>query len=185
MKAVLYPLLFTLFAAFTSPAYAQGAIDEIRAGIFAQSCCGPGSNKEEGVALNGEVIFNSPRALTVLGSPRPVVGGTIATDGDATSLGYFGLEWKFDLAPKIFVAVGGGGAVHNGETKFDPLVDAPRVNNTLFLGCRAAIRMAGDLGYRIAPRVSASLHWSHISNAGLCQVNEGLDHLGVRLGFDF
>ncbi len=159
-----------------------GPIEHVRAGIFAQGCCGFGSSKEDGVAINGEAVFASPRFLSVVGAPRPVIGASVALDGDATSQIYTGLEWRVDIS-RWFVAAGVGGAVHNGETsRYDPIADAARVNNTVFFGCPVAFRLAGDVGYRLTDRVSASFHWNHISNAGLCRENEGLDQMGFRLG---
>ncbi|WP_425410580.1 acyloxyacyl hydrolase [Hyphococcus sp.] len=165
---------------------ASAEIDEVRAGVYAQSCCGFGSGKEQGAAINAEILFDSPQFLSVLGAPRPLVGGTYATDSDATSQIYAGLEWKVNVTPRWFVAAGVGGAVHNGETDtFDPITDAARVDSTVFYGCRALFRLAGDIGYRLTNRLAASFHWNHISNAGLCTDNEGLDQMGARLGVSF
>ena len=165
-----------------SSAYA-GPVEELRAGVFAQGCCGFGSSKEDGVAFNGEAVFSSPRFLSVLGTPRPVVGGTVATDNGATAPLYAGLEWTFDIS-RWFVSAGAGGVIHNGETDpFDPIADAARVNDTVFYGCRVMFRLAGDVGYRVTDSVSVSFHWNHISNAGLCDENEGLDQMGFRIGF--
>jgi lipid A 3-O-deacylase len=151
-----------------------------------QSCCGFGSSKEDGAAINAEALFSSPRILTVLGAPRPLIGATIATDSDATSQVYTGLEWKLELGSKWFVAVSPGFSIHNGETDmFDPIVDAGRVDETVFYGCRVLFRIAGDVGYRLTDRISASFHWNHISNAGLCTDNEGMDQIGARLGLRF
>lgn len=160
--------------------------DEVRAGVYAQSCCGIGSDKEQGAAINAEALFASPDFLSALGAPRPLVGATIATDSDATSQIYAGLEWKLDVSPRWFVAASGGGVIHNGETdRFDPVADAGRVGSTVFYGCRALFRIAGDVGYRLTDRVSASFHWNHISNAGLCSENEGMDQIGGRIGLRF
>ncbi|PQA88118.1 acyloxyacyl hydrolase [Hyphococcus luteus] len=164
-------------AAFADP------IEELRAGVYAQDCCGFGSDKEQGVAFNGEAVFSSPRFLSVLGAPRPVIGATIATDSDATSQAYAGLDWTIDIASRWFVSGGVGAAIHNGETdRYDPAVDMARASNTVFYGCRVLFRLAGDVGYRLTDRLSASFHWNHISNAGLCSDNEGLDQMGLRLG---
>ena len=177
--------IFVILVAFApTGASAQIGLDELRGGVMAQSCCGPGNNKEQGVGLNIEALFDSPKFMSVLLSPRPLIGATVATDSDATSQIYAGFEWKLE-ASKFFVTGSLGGAVHNGETDFDPVADAGRVTNTLFFGCRAHFRMAGDLGYRVTDRVSASVHWAHISNANLCDENEGLDHLGARVGLSF
>jgi len=174
-----------ILAAFSpATAAAQFGLDEVRGGVLAQSCCGPGNNKEQGVGLNLEALFDSPDFLSVLLSPRPLIGATVATDSDATSQIYAGFEWKLEVS-KFFVTGSLGGAIHNGETDFDPIADVSRLTNTMFFGCRAHFRLAGDLGYRVTKRVSASVHWSHISNANLCDENEGLDHLGARVGVSF
>ncbi len=192
MKSPVIVLLLSLMlgAVIIAPRSAMAeegrVLEEVRGGVLLQSCCGIGTNKEDGVGLNVEALFRSPKFLSVLGAPRPVIGGTIATDGDATSQFYAGFEWTVDFAEKFFFSAMLGGAVHNGETDdFNPVVDNDRVETTLFMGCSAHFRMAGDLGYRISERISASVHWSHISNAGLCAENEGLDHLGFRVGYRF
>lgn len=171
-------------ASFVSQARAV-ELDELRFGVLAHSCCGFGSSKEGGVALNGEAVFSSPRFLSVLAKPRPVIGASIATQEGATSQFYSGLEWRADIS-RWFVSAGLGVTVHDGETdRYDPVADAARVDDTIFFGCRALFRLAADAGYNLTERVSASVHWNHISNAGLCSDNEGLDHLGVRVGLSF
>ncbi|GJL90811.1 acyloxyacyl hydrolase [Hyphococcus sp.] len=163
-------------------AAAAGPVEEVRAGVFVQGCCGFGSSKEDGVAFNGEAVFSSPRFLSVLGKPRPVIGATIATDDGATDQIYAGLEWTIDIS-RWFISAGAGGVIHNGETdRYDPIADAARVNDTIFFGCRAMFRLAGDVGYRVTDYLSVSFHWNHISNAGLCDENEGLDQMGFRVG---
>ena len=165
---------------------AAGVLDEVRGGVVAQSCCGPGNDKEQGVGLNGEIIFRPFWADTGPGALRPLIGATIATDSDATSQFYGALEYNIALPGRLFLAASAGGAIHNGEADdFDPVADAGRVNNTLFLGCRASFRVSADFGYRVTERLRASVHWSHLSNAGLCRENEGLDTLGARLGLSF
>lgn len=178
--------ILAMVVQLANPAYAIVPIKEIRGGITAQGCCGQGVEKEQGAAINVEAVFKSPRFLSVLLAPRPVIGATVAFDSDATSQIYAGLDWRFDLTDKFFVTAGGGGAIHNGETDaFDPVADQNRINNTVFLGCRALFRMSADIGYQLTERVSASLYYAHISNAGLCDNNEGLDQLGVRFGWTF
>lgn len=172
--------------ATASPAMAQGFVEGVRAGILAQGCCGPAQDKEQGIAINGEVVFSSPRILSVLLSPRPVVGLNVASDSDATNQLYAGFDWRFDLPARTFLSVGAGGVVHDGETDtYDPLVDSDRLTNTNFFGCRAQFRLSGDVGLRLTSRLDLMAHWSHMSNAGICGDNEGLDHLGVRVGLRF
>ncbi len=172
--------------AFSAPAHSQGLVQELRGGIAAQGFGGQGVDKEQGAALNGEIVFRSPEFLSVILAPRPVLGATIAFDSDATSQIYAGLDWRFDLSERFFVTGGVGGAIHNGETSpFDPVIDTGRQGHTTFLGCRALFRLNANAGVRITERLNASLYWSHLSNANLCDTNEGLDNLGVRLGLEF
>lgn len=183
MKVISAIAAFFTVLTFAGASHAIVPVDEVRAGVYAQSCCGFGSSKEQGAAINAEALFDSPSFLSVLGSPRPLIGATFATDSDATSQIYSGLEWQVDVS-RWFISAGVGVAVHNGETdQYDPVADAARVNHTVFYGCRALFRLAGDVGYRLTDNISASVHWNHISNAGLCNENEGMDQLGLRLGF--
>lgn len=187
MRARVYLFVLSLVSVFGSAAqsHAQG-IDEARFGVTAQSVGGWSPSVEQGAGINLELLFVSPEFLRAIGSPRPLIGANIATDSDATSQFYLGVEWKAHLTRRFFVAGMVGGAIHNGETDaFDPAVDIGRLNNTLFLGCRALFRLSADVGYDISERISASVHMSHISNAGLCDDNEGLDNLGVRVGYHF
>lgn len=179
-------VIAALAACALAPAHAIVPVKEVRAGVFAQACCGGvGSSKEQGAAINAEAVFASPRVLSFIGAPRPVAGLTVATDGDATSQIYGGLEWKAEIS-RFFIAAGAGVAVHNGETdRYDPIADAGRVSHTVFFGCPVLFRLAGDIGYQASERIAVSLHWNHISNAELCSENEGLDQMGVRLGLSF
>ena len=138
-------------AVLTSAASA-GSVEEVRVGVFAQGCCGFGSSKEDGAAINGELAFKSPRVLSVIAKPRPVVGVSIATDGDATNQIYSGLEWRLEFS-RWFVAPGVGLTIHDGETdRYDPVADAARVNDTVFYGCRVLFRLSGDVEVH-------ELHW--------------------------
>ncbi len=178
-------IMFVMFGLATS-ACADGLVAELRGGVVAQGWGGQGVDKEQGAAVNGEVVFRSPDFLSVLLAPRPVVGATIAFDSDATSQIYAGLDWRFDLTDRVYVNGGVGGALHNGVTgPFDPAIDTGRQNHTVFLGCRALFRLSADAGFRVTERINASVYWAHLSNAGLCKPNEGLDNLGLRLGWAF
>ena len=180
-------LIFLCLIAFAvAPARAGDVISEVRGGIVAQGWGGQAVDKEQGVGINGEIVFRSPDFLSVILAPRPVIGATIALDSDATSQIYAGLDWRFDLTERFYINGGVGGAIHNGETDpFDPVHDTGRKNHTVFLGCRTLFRLSGDVGYRVTDRLNASAYWAHLSNAGLCTDNEGLDTLGARLGWSF
>lgn len=173
-------VLLTITNAITS-AQAKNPIDELRLGVLAQSCCGYSPDNEQGVGVNLEVAFNSPEFLSVLGAPRPVIGGTIATDSDATNHAYAALEWRYDFS-RYFLSGHLGGAVHDGT-----LNDGgdPARGDTIFFGCRVLFKIGANAGVQLTDRLSASVHWSHISNATLCRPNNGLDQLGFRIGLGF
>lgn len=162
---------------------AASPFDEIRVGATLQDTGPFADNKEKGAGLIGEVLFGSPDALAFLARPRPHVGFSLATAEDATSYAYAGLAWEQDLGRRFFVGAAAGFAIHDGETDLEP--GAPVEPRSAYLGCRLVARLAGDVGYRLNERVSVSAHLSHLSNAGLCSPNEGLDALGFRLGYRF
>jgi lipid A 3-O-deacylase len=157
--------------------------DEIRAGVYAQGVGPLTRNKETGAAINAELLFKSPEALSFLLSPRLNLGASIATDRDATSQVYGGFVWQQTIAQRYFIAAGAGLAVHNAETDLE--LSDPDIATTKYLGCRVLFRFSGDLGYMLTDRLSASIHYDHISNAGLCSPNEGLENSGFRLGYRF
>jgi len=161
-----------------------GFIDEVRGGVSFQSTGPIAENVEDGVAIAGEVLFKSPAFLRIIGAPRPHIGGSAATDANATSFVYAGLAWEVDIARRIYLHGGAGGAVHDGRTTFNPAVDLPR-RGEAFLGCSALFRLHGGAGYRLTERLNVNVTFEHLSNAGICSENEGLENVGVRLGYRF
>ena len=143
---------------------------------------GPFSSHKEAdsVDVNLEVQFVSPEVLEVIGSPRPHLGADINTVGDTSSF-YFGLtyEWDdFDVWKGFFIGFSIGGAYHDGETNNAP---ADRKE----LGCSLLFRGSFEFGYRFWDTHGISLMLDHISNAKLCDHNEGLENVGLRYGYRF
>ena len=171
--------------AFADEAGSESILEELRFGVYAQGWGNIGADKEQGVGVSLEAAFRSPDFLAFAGAPRPHVGFIVGGDSDATNQIYAGLEWRAYLKKRFFASVSLGGAVHDGATKYRNVIDRPRRSNTVFLGCRALFRVAGDIGYDLTDRLRASIHMAHISNANLCTPNEGLDHFGARLGYRF
>lgn len=168
----------------SSPAQA-GSVEEVRAGLSAQSVGFISPDVEDGVAFSGEVLFKAPDILSAIWNPKPHIGFSLATAGNGTSYIYSGLTWrKSFLSEKFFVDVGVGGAIHDGRISFNPAIDLPRTDGS-FLGCPVLFRLHAAPGIRLNERWSASLQWEHLSNAGLCDENEGLDNIGFRLSYRF
>lgn len=169
----------------TFPSAMARSVEEVRAGISSQSVSFFSPDVEDGVAISGEFLFRSPDILAVIWDPKPHLGFSLATADNGTSFVYSGLTWQqFFFNDKVFFDFGIGGAVHDGRVSFDPVVDLPRADGA-FLGCPVLFRLHAGPGIRLSERWSASLQWEHLSNAGLCDENEGLDNIGFRLGYRF
>jgi lipid A 3-O-deacylase len=150
---------------------------EVRGGLLAHDV-GPFSHqKEDGVDINGEILFASPRFMDIIWSPRPTVGATINTVGD-TSQGYLGLTWEWGFWEHAFFSFFWGAAAHDGEKNAN-------VPDKKDLGCSVLFREGIDFGWRFDERQSVMAHFSHISNAKICDSNEGLETVGVRYGYRF
>lgn len=172
-------LLAATFASLPLAAQAAGGISELSLGASLQSVGPISPNVERGGAIAAEAKFN-PVGPGWLARPRPAIGISIAADDAATSFAYASLDWRIPVGPAWFIDFGFGGAVHDGATDLDPAVDFPR-RGEAFLGCRALFRLHGGPGVRLAPRISLRAEFEHLSNANLCEENEGLDNLGLRL----
>jgi lipid A 3-O-deacylase len=155
-----------------------GFISEIRGGVLYHDE-GPFSHrKEEGADVNLELLFVSPGFLDLIGSPRPHLGADVNVVGD-TSEFYLGLSWEWEFWGGWLAGFSLGGAVHTGET------DKKGREDRKELGCRVLFRESIELGYRFQGRHSLTAMLDHISNAKLCDGNEGLENVGVRYGYKF
>jgi lipid A 3-O-deacylase len=152
-------------------------LSEVRLGVLAHDQGPFSSNKEDGADINLELLFVSPDFLDGIGAPRPHAGLTLNTSGD-TSQAYLGLSWEWDFWDGAFAGFSLGGAVHNGETLRAPL-------DKKELGCSVLFRESIDFGYRLDDNNSLMVHLGHISNAKLCDTNEGLENIGIRHGYRF
>jgi hypothetical protein len=151
------------------------AISELRLGVFAANL--DGRREDADVLVNGELLFApliTPQAdpiLDILLRPRPHIGASIAANG-GTNQTYAGFTWEVPLTSRLFIEGGLGVAVHDGPTGDDPSY-----------GCAALFRESASLGYELSDDVRLLLTVDHISNAGLCESNQGLTNAGVRLGY--
>ena len=156
-----------------------GILREIRIGIFIHDVDYLWSNMhvEDGLDLNAEILFTCPRVRVLSGILFPNLGITINDRGN-TSKGYLGFLWEWMLGNKFFLDLGLGAAIHNG--KLNPPAEGEKL-----LGCRVLFRIPFELGVRISRRLRLSIMFSHISNGYTAEYNEGLDVLGLRLGYCF
>ncbi len=153
-----------------------GIVSEIRIGVLDHDVGFFGHEKESGIDGNAEVLFTSPEVFKSILSPRPHIGASINSDGN-TSKVYAGLTWDVSFGP-LFLEGSLGGALHDGEYK----TDDPSKKD---LGCTLAFREAVSVGVRFWEQHSISLMLDHMSNATLCENNDGLETFGVRYGYMF
>jgi len=152
---------------------------ELRLGLLAHDIDAVSFNREKGWDVNAEVLFHSLDIglIRIIGSPFPHIGATLNTQGD-TSKVYAGLTWRWPLPEKFFIEAMLGGAIHNGRLDLE-------TEDRKALGSRVLFRLGAGVGYQISEHVNISLIFDHISNAYLKEENEGLDTLGIRVGYRF
>ncbi len=156
-----------------STVYAQDTLYALKGGILAHSTGPVSSGKEDGVDLNGEVLFNK-RVL----KGYPAVGADVNLNGN-TSFLYGGLAWEGRLFKHLLLGGFLGLAIHNGD--LDSENDDMRQ-----LGTRVLIREAVDIGFYLRDDLVASIMYDHYSNTGLGESrNEGNDNIGIRLAYYF
>ncbi len=163
-----------------------GIVDEVKGGVLAHDVGIFGDHVEGGADIVGEVLFTSPDFLSIIGSPRPTIGGSVNTAGK-TDYGYFDMTWTATVwRPALNegdgVYLGGflGGAVHDGK-----ITGPDEQDGNKNLGTRALYHLGVMAGYHINPVYSVEIYFSHLSNADASSHNPGLNNLGVRAGFKF
>jgi lipid A 3-O-deacylase len=174
-------------SAFAAPTIAQAQtqiVDEFKFGVLAHDIGLFDHDVESGADVNFEMLFTPPDCLSIIGSPRPHLGGSLNTAGNTNS-GYFGLTWGITLIQNLFRTGDGvfangslGGALQDGFTN-----SVPPGRKTL--GSTALFRESVELGYQLTPRFSISGFVDHMSNANLAPHNAGITNAGARLGFKF
>jgi lipid A 3-O-deacylase len=163
-------------------------IDELRFGVYEHDASVLGHQKETGVDFGNEILFTSPDFLSVIWSPRPIIGALINSAGE-TSQVYAGLTWTWNFVHDVlrngdgfYVEFSEGPGFNNGKLNVtDPVQSQKRKS----LGSHVLFREDLDLGYHLTPQWSLALSYNHVSNADLAPRNEGLNDIGVRVGFKF
>jgi lipid A 3-O-deacylase len=155
-------------------------LNEVRLGVLAANLEDGGGEKAE-TLINGEVLFNIGLSQHVYEDPirnfflrpRAHVGFSVTPD-EGTNQVYGGLTWEAHLTSKIFVEASFGGTLHDGETAG---------NDPNSYGCSLMFRESASIGYELTERVRIMATVDHMSNAGLCDQNQGLTNAGVRIGY--
>lgn len=161
----------------------SGWLSEFRLGLLAQDRGPIVNDVESGAAVNAELLFNSPRLLDAIGSPRPHLGISAATDPDATSYAYAGLTWEYDFQQHWFLVGGLGLAIHNGETLRKSEQNPDDWGRVKTLGCRVDFHWGIGAGRRLSEDWNVALHYEHVSSGDVCIKGAlGLENVGIRFG---
>jgi lipid A 3-O-deacylase len=152
---------------------------EIRFGVLAHDVDGlwSGSKKEDGVDYNFEIILRRHCLSFLKGSVCPNSGVNINSQGDTSRL-YLGLLWEHEIKSGIFIDIGLGATLHNGELE----TSDPEKKE---LGSRVLFRIPIEIGYALNKHHRLLITFENISNAYLANPNEGMDSLGLRYGYRF
>ncbi len=169
-----------VFALMPVSASAQSSLSsviyEVRGGVLAHDLHIVAANHyEPGVSLNGEVAFAPSLALWG-GAIRPVMGGTVTTDG-GTSWGYLDARWEYS-GSLFFFGIGLGASVNNAPLTVN-------TDNRKALGSNVLFHIPLEVGLQITPDNRVSAYYEHSSNAFLASPNPGMDNLGVRVAHRF
>ena len=154
-------------------------IAEIRVGVFGADL-EPGGGGDGKAALNVELLtdhLGEPESASIferLLHPRLHLGATINPDSDGVNQAYAGLTWDYPLSSGLFVETSFGTALHDGGTSG---------NNSDSYGCTLQFRESLSLGVSLNEHLRVMATVDHMSNAGLCDENQGLTNVGVRLGY--
>jgi lipid A 3-O-deacylase len=180
-------------AALTAAPAAQAGVDEVHIGVMAHNICVidcKNADKEDGPNVEFQVSFDSPGWLDWAGSPQPYLMASVNTAGE-TSFGGFGLEWRWDFAEGWAVEPGFGYVAHNGETN-NPFPNgspeaASFAEEHVLLGSEDLFRTSIGLTRDFAGSWEAQLFFEHLSHGQILGEgrNQGLDQLGIRLGYQF
>ncbi len=162
-----------------APASAGGLIDELKIGVLAHDVpdLWSGFQAEPNAAdINVEAIF-SPSIAFLGGTIRPALGASINTQGYTSNV-YLDARWQYEMDCGVFLGLGVGGTVHDGQLKLKDW-------DQKALGSRVLFHIPVELGYRFDAHNSLSAYFEHMSNAYTVDPNEGMDRIGVRYGYRF
>lgn len=154
-----------------------GVISEISLGVLKHDQGPFTDTKEDGINAHIEIRFKSPDFLDIIWGPEPHIGANFNSKGD-TSQVFAGLSYEWLIWKGLFAGISVGGAYHNGET------DSHLVDNK-DLGCKLLFRESLTLGWEITEHHKIAAIFDHISNAKICDFNEGLENFGVRYSYRF
>ena len=185
--------LAMLGAAMMASGQAHAGVSEAYVGVFEHNACitnCKNSFKEGEPNVEFEVNFDSPHFLHWLGSPKPMVMASINTQGD-TSYGGVGLDWRWQFAQHWSLDPSLGYVVHTGENNNPHPGGSPEANaysdKHVLLGSTDLFRTGLGITYHFEGPWNVQGYYEHLSHGQILGHgrNQGLDELGIRVGYAF
>lgn len=139
---------------------------------------------ENGVFATGVVFFDPWGHSQAAGfdkfwRPRLHLGAAISTSGDTNQV-FAGFSWTADVTERLFVEIGLGATVHDGN------IDDIGSDESARLGCRALFHEYAAVGYDLTNNWSVIAQLEHASHANLCDgPNNGLSRAGLLVSYHF
>lgn len=184
--------LLVAFAGLAAPAMAR--VEELRIGGVGNIRSDHGDiveGKHEGENVEIDIVSSSPDFLNIIGSPRPYLMASVATEGDGVNFGGVGVYWRWEFADGWAFEPGFGYVVHDGEidnphAPGTPEAAAFEADNQL-LGSRDLFRTSFALEREFGERLAVQLYWEHMSHGQVLDAgrNQGLDYVGMRFLYRF
>ena len=186
--------LAAISAAFVlTPGASADVFDSVRLGVMDHNIrvIDPkNADKESGVNINGQINFKSPKFLKPIFSPKPIIMGSVNTDGN-TSYGGVGLEWDWEFLSGWHLEPGFGYVLHDGAIDLPYPAGDPRnqafTDNNVLLGSKDLFRTSLSLTLDLSERWAVQAIYEHLSHGQILGEgrNQGLDELGVRFVYRF
>jgi opacity protein-like surface antigen len=168
-----------VLASPAAPVLADGLVDEVKLGVLAHDVpdLWSGFRAEPNSAdVNLEALL-APKVSFAGGTLQPAIGASINTVG-ATSMAYLDARWQYETSFGVFLGLGVGAAVHDGQLQLDDW-------DRKALGSRVLFHFPIEIGYRLDDHNSLSAYFEHTSTGFTAFPNEGMDRLGLRYGYRF
>ncbi len=178
------------------------ALVEVKGGVVGHDVSDSG-NHPNSIDLNLEFAFANTKpfefgnaALNFVLNPRVIIGGSINVEGD-THQAYVALDWRYQFDSGIFVEASFGAVGHTGTLEQETVACDPRANCSLpgnrayvdtgepSLGFPVLFREHAEVGYRMDSGWSVSVFGAHMSSGGLSTNNDGMEFVGLRVGYTF
>jgi lipid A 3-O-deacylase len=194
-KSITYACGLAAAAALAAHAPAgAGPLEEARLGVMRHNICVTdckNADKEDGVNINGDLVFATPGFLDWAFSPRPYVMASVNTAGE-TSYGGAGLEWRWRFADGWELQPGVGYVIHNNDDLDNPYPPSdprrgPYQDENLLLGSEDLFRTSLGVSRDLSDDWAVQVIFEHLSHGQILGEgrNQGLDELGVRLKYRF